>query len=218
MATATPGAQPDPATLLAGWRDAERRLYPLLLSSPEMYERSLRLVRGVADQLTAVATIDELGTAYTNREALVAGAIEDAGIAAAAVDVEAVVGAAFALRYAEIENAAKRAAAQAAVAAARRAGESWVTLYESGVENVGGPVPPYNVLEACLDKPWGLLSSAAFDVDTDAVIYRVEVTRVDIDNVQWWVDDDVPAKARTHLDVAAWQASRSQLRDLLIES
>lgn len=218
MATAQVGGRPDTKALLAGWRDAERRLYPLLLSSPEMYERSLRLVRGVADQLAAVATIDGLGTAYANRAALVASAVENAGTASAAVDVEAVVGAAFALRYAEIENEAKRAAAQAAVAAARLAGQPWVTLYESGVNNADGPVPPYNVLEACLGRPWGLLSSVAFDVDTDAVLYRVEVTRVDIENVQWWVDDEVPAKARTHLDVRAWQASRSQLRDLLLES
>jgi len=105
------------AALVSRWRDAERRLYPLVLSAPELYERSLVLVRATADELRAIDDGTQLVARFAEGEQLVLQAAHVAGLPVAGVDVAAVAGAAFALRHGELEAAATRAAARDALAA-----------------------------------------------------------------------------------------------------
>ncbi|HEV3497320.1 MAG TPA: hypothetical protein VHA34_13320, partial [Actinomycetes bacterium] len=42
-----------PPQLLSDWKAAEERLYPVVMVRPDLYERSIRLVRVVADELAA---------------------------------------------------------------------------------------------------------------------------------------------------------------------
>jgi hypothetical protein len=214
-------SSPESATpltkLAARWRDAERRLYPLIMSAPELYERSTTLVRAVTDELRTAANLNELAALFGDSEQLVARAGAGAGVNVSAIDVDAVAGAAFALRYAELEGEVTRAAALERVAAARRDGATWATLYESGVKTAAGVVvPPYHLLEACLVHPWGLHASAVYDIEADVVSYQVEVTRVETETGRWWVDDDPPIAERKEDDVESWQAALADMRAVLV--
>lgn len=205
------------SVLVVGWRDAERRLYPLVLSDPDRYEYSLKLVRAVADEMGAVNNTEDLAIWFDRRVALVARAIANVGASIGQVDMDAVVGAAFALRYAEVQAEVARAEALRRVSAARYEGMTWTTLYESGVNTAAGAVlAPYDLLEACLVAPWGLHSSVRYDVETNAIVYHVEVANVDVESARWWVDDASPIAERTHEDVECWEASRAELRELLL--
>jgi len=42
-----------PPQLLSDWRAAEERLYPVVMVRPDLYERAVRMVRVVTDELAA---------------------------------------------------------------------------------------------------------------------------------------------------------------------
>ena len=52
---------------MARWIDAEDRLHPIALADPEAYERYLRLLRIVADELAPARTHEQLLDAYGSR-------------------------------------------------------------------------------------------------------------------------------------------------------
>lgn len=211
-----PGPPPQLTALQGRWRQAEGRLYPLIVADPEGYEASLRLVRAVADELRDVVRIDDLVTWFDRSDELLVRAAPAAGVDVSQVDRDAVAGAAFALRLGQLEREAAHAAAQERVATARREGRTWVTLQESGRRTANGEViPPYHLVEGCLTSPWGLHASVIFDMDANAVVYGVEAVHVDLDGTRWWVDDDLPVEARTHPDAQSWAASLDELREEL---
>ena len=211
-----PGPPPKIAALHGRWRQAEHRLYPLIVSDPEAYEASLRLVRAVADELAEVKRSDDLVTWFDRSEELLVRAAPGARVDVSQVDRDAVAGAAFALRLAELDREAARAAAQERLATARREGRTWVTLQESGLKTPDGVVmPPYHLVEGCLTSPWGLHASVIFDMDANAVVYAVEAVHVDLDSTRWWADDVAPVEARTHADAQSWAASIDELRGRL---
>jgi hypothetical protein len=86
------------------WRLAEQRLYPTILADPSAYQRYVLAVRGLADELSVVASPEALVASYAASFARAAehlravGEAEDAGVA------ELVAGAAFALREREISS------------------------------------------------------------------------------------------------------------------
>ena len=205
------------ASLVGRWRDAERRLYPLVMSAPELYERSLVLVRATADTLRAIDDETQLAARFTDSEQLVLAAAEAAGLPVAGVDLGAVAGAAFALRHGELEAAARRAAARASLTAARAAGQTWATLREDGRRLAGGDVvPPYHLVEAATSKPVGLHAYAIFDMTSGTVSYGVQVLGIDETVGRWWVDEASPISERVHDDAQAWEASRREMRELLL--
>lgn len=205
------------AELSARWRDAERRLYPLVLSAPDVYERALTLVRRVADELTTTTTFAELATRYERREALVRGAAENLRCSLAGIDMDAVAGAAFSLRNNELSSVSTRREALARLAKARAAGEAWAVVYESGRPLPDGDVvPPYHVIEANTARPVGLHAYAIFDMTSGEVSYGVSPLRIDAETGAWSSDDASPALERTHGDVTSWLASRDELRGLLL--
>jgi len=206
-------------TPLARWREAERRLYPLIMSAPELYEYSLRLVRAIADDLHNVENSEELERRFADSTSIAARVAADVGVDASQVDVDAVAGAAFALRQSELDAAARRATALSQLAAARDRGEPWATIYESGrVTPDGGVVPPYHLVEASVQRPVGLHSWATFDMEAGAVVYGVEVVGVDADSGRWWLDDSPSAVEQTHTDAESWRASLAQLRETVLRS
>ena len=92
------------------WRLAEQQLYPTILADPSAYQRYVLAVRGLADELSVVATPEALVASWPTsapRAAEHLRAVGDTGDAAVA---ELVAGAAFALREREI--AAARAAGE----------------------------------------------------------------------------------------------------------
>lgn len=210
----------DPTRPLADrWRDAERRLYPLLLSQPAAYEHSVRLVRHIADELSSVGSVEELAQRFAEGDELVTRAAASVGARIGVVDADAIAGAAFALRLGELQAESRRASALERVAVARRTDETWTTLYESGVRTPeGDPIPPYFLLEACLVQPWGLYCAVTFDMDAGVPAYRIDVVRVELEGVRWWLEADPPLPARIHMDFASWQASLAQMREILLDT
>ncbi len=96
------------------WRLAEQQLYPTILADPSAYQRYVLAVRGLADELSVVASPEALVASWPTsapRAAEHLRAVGDTGDAAVA---ELVAGAAFALREREI------AAAQAGAELRRR--------------------------------------------------------------------------------------------------
>ena len=99
------------------WRLAEQQLYPTILADPSAYQRYVLAVRGLADDLSVVASPEALVASWPTsapRAAEHLRAVGDTGDAAVA---ELVAGAAFALREREI--AAARAAAKLEARAGR---------------------------------------------------------------------------------------------------
>ena len=99
------------------WRLTEAQLYPTILADPSAYQRYVLAVRGLADDLSVVASPEALVASWptsATRAAEHLRAVGDTGDAAVA---ELVAGAAFALREREIAAAHR----QRSGGAARRA-------------------------------------------------------------------------------------------------
>jgi hypothetical protein len=204
------------ATLLSRWREAEGRLYGLVLTSPELYELSLGLVRAVADELGAATTEAALVASYASGPELVRRVADAGGVDLGLIDADAVVAAGFSLRHGELVAAHAREAALRRVQQARAAGRSWVTLHESGtVPQHGRLGTGYHLVEGSLQVPWGVHASVTFDLDTSSMVYLVEPVAVDIAEASWWIPDELPAPSRTCSDLDLWQAAVADLRRTL---
>ncbi len=90
------------------WRLAEQQLYPTILADPSAYQRYVLAVRGLADELSVVATPEALVTSWATSAPRAAERLRAVGDPGGEAMAELVAGAAFALREREI------AAAQAA--------------------------------------------------------------------------------------------------------
>jgi hypothetical protein len=217
QAAATWAADPDElASSLSRWREAEGRLYRLVLTSPELYEVSLGLVRAVADELGSVLTEAALVESFATARELVHRVAERNGVDLGLIDADAVVAAGFSLRHGELVAAHAREAALRRVQQARAAGRSWVTLHESGTLPRPGQLGAgYHLVEGSLLVPWGVHASVTFDVDTSSMVYLVEPVAVDIAEASWWIPDEVPVPNRTCPDVDTWQTAMADLRRAL---
>jgi len=87
------------------WAQAEREVYPLVLSEPDAYRRAVTVIRAVADRLAAATTPAQLARAFGGAEALA----RETGTPMADLDAGALAGAGFRLRYQQILAAAPRA-------------------------------------------------------------------------------------------------------------
>jgi len=88
--------------LVGRWRLAEQRLYPTILADPSAYQRCVLAVRGLADQLSVVASPEALAASYATSVPRAAEHLRAVGGPDDAAVAELVAGAAFALREREI--------------------------------------------------------------------------------------------------------------------
>jgi hypothetical protein len=211
----------DPAELaesLRRWHEAEGRVYQLVLTSPELYELSLVLVRAVADELGGVVSEAGLVRSYAGAGEVVERVAAARGVDVGRVDVGAVAGAGFCLRHGELVAAHAQQAARRRVEEARAAGRTWATLHESGtLPEPGGFGVGYHVIEASLEVPWGVHGSATFDLETGSMVYLVEPVAVDVGEASWWIPDEAPVAERTCGDVDTWRAALAEMRTELSE-
>jgi hypothetical protein len=95
--------------LVNRWRLAEQRLYPTILADPSAYQRYVLAVRGLADELSVVASPEALAASWaTSSAASHRGAAEHLREVGGPDDewaADLVAGAAFALREREIAAA-----------------------------------------------------------------------------------------------------------------
>ena len=167
-----------PPQLLSDWRAAEERLYPVVMVRPDLYERAVRMVRAVADDLATCPDLAALVGAWATAAGIVHRAAGDAGLELEGLDAGLIAGAAFSMRYRELAGAAARAEKLARIAAAAAAGEAWVRVEEIGSRETAGMVP-WSWIEMHVGSGAGLRQTMEADPSTGAPVYSLEVVPLD---------------------------------------
>ena len=205
-----------PAALIGLWMAAEDRLHPLVLAQPEIYERYLRLVRIIADELRSARTPEHLAEAYARAPEIVDAAIVRGGIATGGMDLQLATGAAFAVRYREVLAEIRSDEAARRVSAAKERGDGWVVVYEDGGAG-GRGLPPYHRLEMHLPDGRGLHAFAELDGEMARPVYGVEAVRLDPETGSGLVGAEAPSEALTFDEPGPWEAAVEELRARLGE-
>lgn len=164
--------------LLAQWRAAEAKLYPMVVVNPHQYETNLELVRAMTDDLASVAKADDLVGAYANREARLAAVVTKLGTNPPSPEVGSLlIDAAFYGRYRELPAERARAEAERRIAAA---GEStgWITLDETGDES-GVSGTGFRRIEMRLPDGLGLHTYIDIDPTTFLPLFGIETLQLD---------------------------------------
>jgi len=204
-----PGDVPD--EVLRRWRLAEEQLYPVVLTRPDLYERSIQLVRAVADELRPLATPAALLEAYAGAAELVAGVIRGRDLAVEGLDYGLATDAAFSLRYREVLGEVAREQAMERVRSARERGEEWVLLHESGTL-AHAPAVPYRRLEMRLRDGAGLHVFVQQDPATAGPQYGVEAVQLDPHTGDWLTEASPWARSETFGQPEPWRRLVEELR------
>ncbi len=167
-----PGHVDEPARR---WVEAEDRVHPIAVASPETYERYLEVVGAIADELGSIATRAQLVEADRSAGAIAERAIARAGISAEGLDLRLAAGAAFAMRDRALAVEERGREAARRVTAAENRGDEWVVVEESG----DGAMTPYRRLEMHLPDGAGLVCSVDADLEGGPTVYRVQVVGLD---------------------------------------
>ena len=190
--------------LVRRWRTAEERLYTVVMVFPEHYERRIRLVRAVADELRSSSTAEELAGAYARAPDLVASASRRLGLLREDVgDAELVGDAAFSLRYGEVLEETQRGEAVRRAHAAREAGREWVVLYETGSPETA-LLATYRRLEMHLPDGVGLHVFVEPHPETMRAVYGVEAVQLDPASGDWVAESGLPAERETFAAREQW--------------
>jgi hypothetical protein len=203
-----------PVELVERWNVAERHLYPVVLTQPDLYERYLALVRAMADDLGDLSTPEALAAAFGEAVPRAARTAARRGIPTGGLDLEVAAGAAFALRYREVKAAAARSAVAARVKEATAKGERWVVLQEPPRGQAPDPFASAVSSRVELHVPTGVAihSFVELDPDTYQSRYGVEAARLDPVSGELARDEEPVATPRTFDDPAVWERAIAALR------
>ena len=201
-----------PEDLARRWQRAEERLYPVVLVRPDLYEKSLRLARAVADRLAYCHTEEDLAEAYGGAAELVAGAARDVEIPTSDLDEGLIADAGFSLRRREVVTEVHRAEAIRRIHHARQRGERWTVLYETGS---GFPPIPYRRLEMHIADGAGLHAFIEQDPDRAAPVFGVEGVQLEPATGDWAMDAPQLAERQLFDSRQAWELAVEELRSRL---
>jgi hypothetical protein len=200
------------ADLVTRWRQAEERLYPIVIVEPDRFAQIVSVVRAASDQLASETCVDNLVEARRRGRAVVSQAAEAVGIPLAQVgDIELVADAAFALRYRELTAQRHRREVTDTIAAAREQGDRWVVVAESGRQDQPA-VQPYQRIEMRVEDGWALRGWIDVDPHTFVPVYGLEELRLD-PNTGVVTDAGEPAATRIVATRQQWEAARLEWRD-----
>jgi hypothetical protein len=196
-----------PARLLSDWKAAEERLYPVVMVRPDLYERSVRMVRAVVDELAAYLDLDALAEAWDGAAEIVHRAASDSGLDLEGLDAGLVAGAAFSMRYRELAAQASHAQRLQRIRAAAEGGEAWVRVEEIGSKETAGMVP-WTWVEMHVPTGAGLRQTLEADPMTGAPRYSVEVVPLDpATGDRLPVPPDVVTLEESFTDPTEWMAA-----------
>lgn len=195
-----------PPRILAEWRSAEERLYPVVMVRPDLYQRSVELVRKVADELASCADVAALVAAWPEAGDVVYRASATALLPLGDLDVNLVAGAAFSLRYRELAGRAARGERIGRVREAAERGGGWVIVGESGTMATAAMVP-WTRLEMHVPSGVGLRQTIEADPETGASRFRLEVVRLDPATGDWVGPPEEVAVEESFEDRAEWMAA-----------
>lgn len=196
-----------PPQLLSDWKSAEERLYPVVMVRPDLYERSIRMVRATADELAGCLDVESLVQAWGGAAEIVHRASTEAGFDLEGLDAGLIAGAAFSMRYRELAAAASRTERLQRIRAAAEAGEPWVRVEEIGSKETAGMVP-WTWVEMHVPTGAGLRQTLEADPMTGAPRYSVEVVPLDPgtgDRLP--VPSDVVSVEESFTDPTEWMAA-----------
>jgi hypothetical protein len=163
------------------WVAASERAFQAGLHQPDVYLRTTRLVGAIVQELRQCGRGSEsLLDAWRGRDDLVrrvAGSSELLSVTG--LDIQAIAGAAFTIRYREVLEEVGREDRLAALAAASP-DTGWVVLEESGYRP-GDPFVPYRRLEADARTGHALLVTTRPDEAFTGCVHVVEQGFVDLD-------------------------------------
>jgi hypothetical protein len=196
-----------PPQLLSDWKSAEERLYPVVMVRPDLYERSIRMVRATADELAGCLDVAALVQAWAGAAEIVHRAATEAGLDLEGLDAGLVAGAAFSMRYRELAAGAARSERLARIRAAAEAGEAWVRVEEIGSKETAGMVP-WTWVEMHVPTGAGLRQTLEADPTTGTPLYSLEVVPLDpATGDRLPVPADVVTVEESFNDPAAWMAA-----------
>ena len=171
-----------PAETLRSWDEAEARLFPLVMSRPEAYQRALLLIGEV---------LALLRTSAQDIPALLAESARGAALAAEAtgggpddrdfltgIRLDLIAAAACATRYRELRGALADRERAAALADARARGESWAVVEESG-DQARAPYLPYHRIEAHVQSGRAVIVSIEPDETLSRALWRLDEAVLD---------------------------------------
>jgi hypothetical protein len=167
-----------PPQLLSDWKSAEERLYPVVMVRPDLYERSIRMVRATADELAGCLDVGALVNAWGGAAEIVHRAATEAGFDLEGLDAGLIAGAAFSMKYRELAAATSRAERLQRIRTAAEAGEPWVRVEEIGSKETAGMVP-WTWVEMHVPTGAGLRQTLEADPMTGAPLYSLEVVPLD---------------------------------------
>ncbi len=150
----------------------------MVMVRPHLYERSIRMVRVVADELAGCLDLPALVEAWGTAAERVHRAAGEAGLDLEGLDAGLVAGAAFSMRYREMAGAVARAERLGRIRAAVEAGEAWVRVEEIGSKETAG-LMPWTWTEMHVPSGAGLRQTLEADPTTGAPRYSLEVVPLD---------------------------------------
>lgn len=196
-----------PPQLLSDWKAAEERLYPVVMVRPDLYERAVRMVRVVADELAGCLDLSALVTAWGGAAEIVHRSATAAGLDLEALDAGLIAGAAFSMRYRELAGAAARNERLNRIQASATAGEPWVRVEEIGSKETAGMVP-WSWTDMHVPSGAGLRQTLEADPMTGAPKYSLEVVPLDpATGDRLPVPPDVVSALESFDDPAEWMAA-----------
>ncbi|MGA2512976.1 MAG: hypothetical protein ABSG37_05100 [Candidatus Limnocylindrales bacterium] len=181
METLKAADRPVARALQRRWREAEGAFFAHSFAEPGLYEASVKLVRGLADGLRDLTSEADLEAAYSGRdqewaEGRLAGIDVPYGDWP---DLDLALDAAFNLRLNELRGEVAARTTAARLAAARDAGETWLTSADGEVGIPGQRT--YRRVDIHTSAGLALYGYSAQDWDRGET-YWLEVLRVDPDN------------------------------------
>jgi hypothetical protein len=200
-----------PPDVLLRWRAAEEQLYPVVMVRPDLYERSIEIVRSVADELRSFRTPAALLDGFGRAAEITAQVVRRESLTTEGVDLALATGAAFSLRYRELVGEVARGRAIERIRAARERGDAWVVLHESGTLEQA-PAVPYRRLEMHLGDGAGLHVFVQQDPETAAPRYGVERVQLDPQTGDWLHEASGWAEPRTVSTPESWRDLIDELR------
>lgn len=196
-----------PSKLLSDWKAAEERLYPVVMVRPDLYERSVRMVRAVADELAGCLDLPALVEAWDSAAEVVHRAATEEALDLEGLDAGLLAGAGFSMRYRELATAASRAERLGRIQAAAEAGEGWVRVDEIGSRETAGMVP-WTWVDMHVPSGAGLRQTLEADPTTGAPRYSLEVVPLDpATGDPLPIPPDVAAAAETFAEPTEWMAA-----------
>ncbi|MGH2629136.1 MAG: hypothetical protein ACRDHI_01065 [Actinomycetota bacterium] len=190
------------------WQEAEDRLHPIAVASPETYERYLELIRAIAGELGPIATREQLVEADPRSGAIADRAVTRTGLAAEGLDLRLAAGAAFAVRDRVLAVEERRREASRRVCAAAGRGDDWVVVDESG----DGVMTPYRRLEMHLPDGAGLVCSIDADLEGGPTVFGVQVVALDPRTGRVEVGQEPAEGPLTFPEERSWREAITDLR------